>query len=215
MLNADNPALIDGAGDVLHVSGIPWRRFHGRPAETVTFIEEPVFSPCAGAALYRLDPVREAGGFDASFFMYVEDVDLGFRLLLSRHPCLFVPAARVLHIGSATTGRDSDFTVYHGHRNLVINYVKNMPLALLLLTLPLHLLATGLSLVVLTARGHGATMLRAKKDALAALPGIIAARQPDNRLQTVARVWQRLEKWSLRPLKRPAADRTRAEFTGN
>jgi len=85
----------------------------------------------------------------------------------------------------------------------------------LLLTLPLHLLATGLSLVVLTARGHGATMLRAKKDALAALPGIIAARQPDNRLQTVARVWQRLEKWSLRPLKRPAADRTRAEFTGN
>jgi len=198
MLKADNPALVDGAGDVLHVSGIPWRRFHGRPTEVVTLVEEPVFSACAGAALYRLDLIRNAGGFDASFFMYVEDVDLGFRLLLQGHPCLFVPSARVLHVGSATTGRDSDFTLYHGHRNLVINYVKNMPLVLLLLTLPLHLLATVFSLFILTARGQGSTILRAKKDALKAVPAVITERHVDNRWPMTMAVWQRLEKWSLR-----------------
>lgn len=210
MLKADNPALVDGAGDVLHVSGIPWRRFHGRPAEAVTLVEEPVFSACAGAALYRLDLIRNAGGFDASFFMYVEDVDLGFRLLLRGHPCLFVPTARVLHVGSATTGRDSDFTVYHGHRNLALSYFKNMPLLLLLLTLPLHLLVTIISLVIMTTRGQGLTTLRAKKDALVTLPGILAKRQSDNSWQKVVDTWQSLEKWSLRPVRLGAADRSRA-----
>jgi hypothetical protein len=40
------------------------------------------------------------------------------------------------HVGSATTGKDGDFAVYHGHRNLVWTDVKNMPGPLFWLHLP-------------------------------------------------------------------------------
>ena len=73
-----------------------------------------VRSPCAAAALYRRDAFMDAGGFDTSFFCYLEDVDLGFRLRLMGHRSTYVPEAVVEHIGSAMTGRRSDFSVYHG-----------------------------------------------------------------------------------------------------
>jgi len=43
-------------------------------------------------------------------------------------------------VGSATTDKDSDIAVSHGHRNLVWTYVKNMPGPLFWLYLPQHLL---------------------------------------------------------------------------
>ena len=77
----------------------------------------------------------------------MEDVDLGFRLRLAGHRCLYVPKSVVHHVGSGTTGgKNSDFSVYHGHRNLVWTYVKNMPGVLFWIFLPLHL---AMNLVVL------------------------------------------------------------------
>ena len=43
-------------------------------------------------------------------------------------------------MGSATTDKDSDIAVSHGHRNLVWTHVKNMPGPLFWLYLPQHLL---------------------------------------------------------------------------
>lgn len=77
-----------------------------------------------------------AGGFDEDFFCYTEDVDLGFRLRLYGHRCLYVPAPVVEHVGSGITGTRSEFQLYHGHRNLVWTYVKNMPGRLFWLYLP-------------------------------------------------------------------------------
>ena len=100
---------------------------------------EPVFSACAGAALYRTSLFNRLGGFDETYFMYIEDIDLGFRLQLAGYPSLFVRDAIVRHVGSAITGEGSDFSVYFGHRNLVYCYFKNMPFLLLMATLPFHL----------------------------------------------------------------------------
>ena len=42
--------------------------------------------------------------------------------------CLQVPDSAAFHVGSDTTGwQDSDFAIYHGHRNTVRAFVKNMP----------------------------------------------------------------------------------------
>ena len=95
-----------------------------------------IFAPCAAAALYRRAAFLEAGGFDEHFFCYMEDVDLGFRLRLLGYRCGYAPAAIVHHVGSGTTGARSPFTVYHGHRNLVWTYVKNMPTPWFWLYLP-------------------------------------------------------------------------------
>jgi len=100
-----------------------------------------VFSPCAAAALYRRDTFEAAGGFAESFFCYLEDVDLGFRLWLAGHQIVQVGDARVSHAGSAISGRTSAFTVYHSARNGIVLLLRCMPSPLLALALPLHLLA--------------------------------------------------------------------------
>ena len=42
------------------------------------------------------------------------------------------------HVSSALSGYRSDFAVYHGERNAVWTFVKNMPAPLLWLYLPQH-----------------------------------------------------------------------------
>ncbi|MDA0273672.1 MAG: glycosyltransferase family 2 protein [Proteobacteria bacterium] len=197
MLREDNTAIVDGAGDELHVTGIPWRRLH-QTALRDDLQTQPVFSACAGAALYRTDLFNELGGFDETYFMYVEDIDLGFRLQLAGYPCLFVRDAIVHHIGSAVTGEGSDFSVYFGHRNLVYCYFKNMPLLLLLATLPLHILANLVTLVVLGMKGRGGAIARAKLDALKKLPSAIHARNNASRKVSTRHIWRLLNKSVMR-----------------
>lgn len=174
--SATHSNLLDGSGDVYHVSGLTWRAGHGTP---VPSSESPrdVFSACAAAALYRRDALMEIGGFDERYFCYTEDVDVGFRLRLRGHACLYVPDAVVRHVGSASSGKRSDFSTYHGHRNLVWTFFKNMPATLLAVYLPQHLLLNLLSVLWFSARGQARTILRAKWDAVRGLPAVLRARR--------------------------------------
>jgi GT2 family glycosyltransferase len=177
MLLDKDPRVLDGTGDVYHVSGQVWRRHHGHKSESTDLRVEEVFAPCAAAALYRRDALLEVGGFDESYFAYLEDVDLGFRLRLAGYRCLYVPDAIVRHVGSATTGgRRSDFSLYHGHRNLVWTYFKNMPWPLLWLYLPQHLVLNVVSIVYFALRGQGRVILKAKWDAVRGLPRVLRQR---------------------------------------
>ncbi len=170
LVSAENPRLLDGDGDYYHVSGIVWREGHMRPVKAPSAPRE-VFSPCAAAALYRTEAVREAGGFDPDFFCYLEDIDLGFRLRLKGYRCLQVPQSVVYHMGSAVTGgKRGDFAVYYGHRNLVWVYFKNMPSYLFWLFLPLHVFMNLISLGLAFKRGQSRVMARAKFDAVTGIP---------------------------------------------
>ena len=170
MLMADSPDLLDGVGDVYHVSGLHWREGHGQRAMEIYLHEKEIFAPCAAAALYRRDIFLKAGGFDEDYFCYAEDIDLGFRLRLLGDRCLYVPDAVVHHKGSASTGKRSDFSIYHGHRNLVWAYVKNMPEPLFWLYLPLHVALNAASIVWYSLKGRWRVILRAKWDAIKGLP---------------------------------------------
>ena len=176
LLKADDPATLDGEGDCYHISGLTWRSGMGLPASKRL---EPweVFSPCAAAALYKAEALQQVGGFDEDFFCYMEDVDLGCRLHLAGFRCLTVPVAEVLHVGSATTGKRSPFYVYHGQRNIVWTYVKNMPGVLFWLFLPLHVALNILGILRYALIGQFGVVLRAKYDAVKALPRIWKKRQ--------------------------------------
>lgn len=172
LLQESDTDKLDGDGDSYHISGLVWRNGHNRIAATDAETRE-VFSPCAAAAMYRLQSLLDVGGFDEDFFCYVEDVDLGFRLRLAGAKCLLVPSAVVDHVGSATSGgQKSDFAVYHGHRNLVWCYIKNMPGILFWVFLPLHILLNLVSLVWFSLRGQANVIFRAKLDALKGIPGM-------------------------------------------
>ncbi|MGH8501281.1 MAG: glycosyltransferase family 2 protein [Gammaproteobacteria bacterium] len=176
MLNHADPDVLDGAGDGYHFSGWPGRRGHGLKAAGRYLKLEEVFAPCAAAALYRREAVMTAGGFDEAFFCYIEDVDLGFRLRLCGHRCLYVPTAVVRHVGAGTTGKGSDAAIYYGHRNLVWSFFKNMPLPLLAVLLLPHLLMNIVAVAWFVARGRGRIILAAKRDAIVGFRRILKQR---------------------------------------
>jgi N-acetylglucosaminyl-diphospho-decaprenol L-rhamnosyltransferase len=60
------------------------------------------------------------GGFDEQYFMFFEDVDLGFRMKKAGLRNVYVPSARVHHSGAhATASREKDMLVAH-HRSAEI-----------------------------------------------------------------------------------------------
>jgi GT2 family glycosyltransferase len=192
MLSADNPKILDGAGDNYYASGRVKRRGHGMIAQDNYLEYDEVFSACAGAALYKKSAFVSAGGFDEDFFCYLEDIDLGFRLQLTGYACLYVPEAVVLHIGSGVSGRHSDFSSYYGHRNLVWVYFKNMPGLLLWIFLPLHLAANLVGLLLCVCRGQGLLGMKAKLDALKRLPDMLAKRRSVQKSRANAAALRRL-----------------------
>lgn len=204
LINATDTTLLDGIGDAYHISGLAWRTAHGVSASTRGDSACEIFSPCAAAALYQRKALLEVGVFDEDFFCYVEDVDLGFRLRLAGYRCLYVPQSVVHHVGSGTTGgQHSDFSVYHGHRNLVWTFVKDMPGALFWLLLPLHVLLNLVSMVWFTLRGQGGVIWRAKRDALLGLPKMWRKRKQvqASRVVSIGNIWRLLNK-RLNPMNR-------------
>ncbi len=181
-----NPSLLDGAGDEYHTSGLAWRRFYNHPIADYGLSQEEVFGACAAAAMYRREDFLKAGGFDEDYFSYFEDVDLSFRLRLAGGRCLYVPDAVVHHVGSASTGRLSDFVVYHGHRNLVWTFIKDMPGILFWLFLPLHVAMNIFFLISFALRGKANAIFRAKRDAFQKIPVIWKKRKDIQSRRTIS-----------------------------
>lgn len=177
LLRDSDQSLVESTGDIYHVSGNAWHRDYNQPDENANQEEGQVFSACAAAALYDRRAFVRVGGFDEDFFSHIEDVDLGFRLQLEGYRCMYVPSARVLHIGSASFGVESDLTVYQVHRNSVWTYFKNMPSRQLWKFLPEHLLSNAIFLVYYSLRGQWRAIWRAKIDAFKHLPRILRLRK--------------------------------------
>lgn len=117
VLSAADPTRIDASGIGLtsRLGIINWD--HGRPVEALSDEPRQVLGPLGGAALWRRIALERAGGFSRRFFLYWEDVDVALRLNRAGYECRTVPAARVLHEGSAIVGRWSALNVFCMVRN--------------------------------------------------------------------------------------------------
>lgn len=176
-VQVNSPDLLDGAGDSYHISGLAWRRYYNKPVQEYGKHVQEVFSACPAAALYLREDFLQAGGFDEDYFSYFEDVDLGFRLRLAGKKCLYVPEAVVHHVGSASTGKRSDFSVYYGYRNMIWTFFKDMPSPLIWFFLPVHIATLLFFVGYLSLRGQGRVIMRAIRDAVRGLPGILEKRK--------------------------------------
>jgi N-acetylglucosaminyl-diphospho-decaprenol L-rhamnosyltransferase len=79
----------------------------------------------SGACLLaRRAALDEAGGFDEKFFLYFEDIDLCRRLTRRGWKVLFVPRARVFHLGGAAT-RVFSPSRYEYRRSQLLFYGKH------------------------------------------------------------------------------------------
>ena len=152
LLDYGDRRVLDGAGDVLRRSGLPYRLGHGELDRGQHEQPRFVFGACAAAALYRRSMLEKIGLFDEDFFAYCEDGDLSFRAQLAGYRCLYAPEAVVYHMGSASTGgKRSLIATRLGSRNGLSLLVKNLPAALIPELLPFVLLGQTARLAV-TAR---------------------------------------------------------------
>ncbi|HET7270384.1 MAG TPA: glycosyltransferase family 2 protein [Rubrobacter sp.] len=128
LLDFHDRRFLDGAGDAMRLSGLPYRLGHGECDRGRFNTPGYVFGACAAAALYRRDMLDEVGLFDEDFVSYCEDGDLSFRAQLAGHRCFYVPDAVVYHMGSASTGgKRSPTATRLGTRNSFSLLVKNLP----------------------------------------------------------------------------------------
>lgn len=125
-LRADQPDTVDSAGIALDRAAIAWDRLGGFPADSET-TAPPLFGPSAGAALYARALLEDVGPFDPGLTAYYEDVDLAWRARLRGWRCVEAPGARVLHLGSASAGRNSPQKRYLLGRNKLWVAFRNYP----------------------------------------------------------------------------------------
>jgi GT2 family glycosyltransferase len=142
--------LIQGAGKILKAPRIlgsltddssgqsyqEYRRTHASPYE-VFFADGALF-------VFRSKPFEEIGGFDAAFFLYREQFDLGLRLRLKGYKALTAPASKAYHISGHSSKSVPRLLRWRKHRylvhkNTIRTLIKDVPLTQAPLVIPLSL----------------------------------------------------------------------------
>jgi N-acetylglucosaminyl-diphospho-decaprenol L-rhamnosyltransferase len=103
------PSLTNGIGHAVFGAvwpGNPWSRAYRH--ETRGEIVRRDAGWLSGACLLvRRSAFAEIGGFDTEYFMYFEDVDLGYRFGKAGWRNVYEPAAQVMHTGAHSTTTES------------------------------------------------------------------------------------------------------------
>jgi len=126
MINFHHRHLLDGAGDSVLRGGVGYRLGTMEKDGPAYDEDREVFGACAGAALYRREFFQQVGLFDRDFFAYLEDVDLNLRARRLGKRYMYLAAARVFHIGSASSGsKFNPLTIRLSTRNNILVIAKN------------------------------------------------------------------------------------------
>jgi len=208
---SSNPKVIASAGIVVHRNGVALDARVGEALGSLPAVEsQPVFGPSGGAAAYRLRVFREVGGFCEPFFLYLEDVDLAWRMRFAGHESVWVPAAKARHDYSASAGEGSALKRRLIARNRIWTLVRCLPVEIWRRDRAAILTTDAL------ASTYGlATLDPALWGRLAALPLLAPRLRERCVIQGQARVsWEAIDQW-LQPPVSPRRLRELRQLTGN
>lgn len=111
------PSLRTGIGHALFASiwaKNPWTIAY-RDGHTAAGETRDVGWLSGSCLVVRRSAFTRIGGFDEGYFMYFEDVDLGYRLGQAGYRSVYVPSARAMHTGAHSTQVDSSRMVKAHH----------------------------------------------------------------------------------------------------
>ncbi len=178
-----DPERVNTCGNDVHFTGLTLCR--GMGAKRKTFRATAEVSAISGAAFAARREVFEAlGGFDESFFLYMEDTDLSLRARLAGYHCLCVPASVVYHDYGLRFGPQK---TYLQERNRYLMLLKNLRWGTLALLVPSLLLSEAVTwgFVLLRERHRLVTKLRAYVWVVRHWRGIMEKRRQTQSLRRV------------------------------
>jgi GT2 family glycosyltransferase len=102
---------IDSSGDFIDELGRAYS-LTDKPSET-----RNILSAKAACMIIRKDIFLDMGGFDESYFVSFEDVELGWRAWLWGYQVFVIPKSIVYHLGGQTIKDIPDMVAFHGIKN--------------------------------------------------------------------------------------------------
>ena len=122
-----HPGLLNSTGVLVNLSGCAWDRGFARADGAMWRQPTEILAASGGAMLLRSEALRRTGLFDADYFAYFEDLDLGVRLWEAGYRVVYAPEAEVVHHFSSTLGDESFTKVLLVHSNRWRFMLKNFP----------------------------------------------------------------------------------------
>lgn len=166
MIQLHEQEKIDDAGNFYCALGWAFARGKDKSVEYYEKADE-IFAACGGAVIYRKAVLERIGYLDEAHFAYLEDIDLGWRAKIAGYRNLYAPKARVLHVGSGTSGsRYNEFKVHLSSRNSVYLAYKNMPAFQILLNFPFLFAGFVIKYLFFVKKGLGKTYRKGLKEGL-------------------------------------------------
>lgn len=119
--------LIDYADGSLTWYGMGYKREAEKPDSPEYNVPMDVLFGTGAAMFVRAELFREVGGFDERFFMFYEDVDLGWRLNILGWRMRYVPTSVAFHRHHVTMKKFGNFReAYLLERNALMSLYKNL-----------------------------------------------------------------------------------------
>lgn len=129
--------LIDYVDGSMTWFGMGYKREVEKPDSPAYDVAKDVLFGTGAAMFVRAETYREVGGFDERFFMFYEDVDLGWRLNLLGHRVRYVPGSVAYHRHHVTMKKFGNYREsYLLERNALLMMYKNYDDASLARALP-------------------------------------------------------------------------------
>jgi len=90
--------------------------------------EDPIqiFWATGACMLIRSQEFRDMGGFDATFFAHMEEIDLCWRINARGKKIFCIPESTVYHVGGATLKKENPRKTYLNFRNNMLMLYKNL-----------------------------------------------------------------------------------------
>lgn len=79
----------------------------------------------ASAIIYKKSVLNKIGLFDESFYAYIEDTDLAYRLAKNKYKTLYIPTTLSYHLGGATSSKMGNLRAKMSYRNWYYLIIKN------------------------------------------------------------------------------------------
>lgn len=131
MLLHSDKTKINSIGNEIHYLGFGFAGGHNTddhsmPSKEITY-------PSGGACLYSVSALKEIGYFNPDFFLYHEDLDLGWRIWLTGYKCMLAPDSVVYHKYEFSRSIQK---YYFMERNRYLVILQNYKLLTILFILP-------------------------------------------------------------------------------